>query len=277
MEDPELALESFCSIFLEAVRTNTTTVKCRKHFKFTSNPWVTKGLLTSMRKKENLYRKTKKKPFNVRLAARYKSYCNVLNNLLKKSKQLYYENEFAKHKGNPKKQWELLKNFMNSPKNDVTCNSVNYKGKSISDASTIANSFSDYFYDIYNSRQTASAYPMTRCNRSFFLFPVTADEVCSVVLALKNTSAGLDNISVFHLKIVAPFVSEILSIIINRIFKSGVCPSTLKKPQIIPVFKKGDKSEVCNYRPISILSSISKIVEKLFCKRLNAYIKSSIC
>lgn len=59
--DPEKALQKFCSLFLKAVYASTTTVKCKKKFKFPCNPWITKGLLTSMRKKDNLYRKTKKK------------------------------------------------------------------------------------------------------------------------------------------------------------------------------------------------------------------------
>lgn len=76
----------------------------------------------------------------------------------------------------------------------------------------------------------------------------------------------------FHLKLAARDISEVLSNIINVIFKHGTFPSSLKKAKLIPVHKKGDTTDVRNYRPISILSSISKLIEKLFLKRINKYL-----
>ena len=57
-------------------------------------------------------------------------------------------------------------------------------------------------------------------------------------------------------------ITPILSVLYNACFKFGVFPSNLKIAKIIPVFKSGDKSQVTNYRPIFILSSFSKILEK---------------
>lgn len=91
-------------------------------------------------------------------------------------------------------------------------------------------------------------------------------------MELKDTSAGLDNIRASHLKLVANLISNTLSKIVNLIFKSGISPQILKKAKIIPVFKKGDRLLISNYRPISILSSISKIIERLFANRLNNYL-----
>lgn len=101
---------------------------------------------------------------------------------------------------------------------------------------------------------------------------MSADEVYSAILNLKNTSSGRDNISAYHLKLVASSVSEPLCNVINLVFKSGIFPESLKKAKLIPVFKKGNKSQVSNYRPISILSSISKLIEKLFLTRLHKYL-----
>lgn len=81
-----------------------------------------------------------------------------------------------------------------------------------------------------------------------------------MVLVLKNTSAGLDNISVFHLKLIEPLISETLYIITNHVLKCGVFPISLRRAKIVSVCKEGDKREVFNYRPISILSSITKVV-----------------
>jgi hypothetical protein len=50
---------------------------------------------------------------------------------------------------------------------------------------------------------------------------------------------------------------------------SGIFPAWLKYAQIVPVFKKGDKEQPTNYRPISLLTSFSKIFEKVIYKRLD--------
>lgn len=71
--DPVTALDKFCTMFSKAVSLSTTTVKCKKQYKHTCNPWMTNALLTSLRKKDNLYRKTKRQPFNTALAQRYKN------------------------------------------------------------------------------------------------------------------------------------------------------------------------------------------------------------
>lgn len=81
-----------------------------------------------------------------------------------------------------------------------------------------------------------------------------------MVLVLKNTSAGLDNISLFHLKLIAPDIYETRYIITNHVLKCGIFPISLRKAKIVSVSKEGDKREVFNYRPISIFSSITKVV-----------------
>lgn len=61
--DPEVMLQKFCALFLKAVSSSTKTVKCKKRYKFPHNPWITDGLLTSIRKKDNLYKKKQKTAF----------------------------------------------------------------------------------------------------------------------------------------------------------------------------------------------------------------------
>ena len=58
-------------------------------------------------------------------------------------------------------------------------------------------------------------------------------------------------------------VSDQLAILFNRSFSSGIFPSILKTSKIIPIYKKGSKLECSNYRPISLLSNIDKILERL--------------
>lgn len=271
LQDGGKAIEEFCNIIHNAISTSTSTVKCKKRYKYPGNPWVTQGLLRSMRKKENLYRKTKKKPFNSSLARRYQNYSKVLNNLLRAAKERYYVGEFNKNKNNPKKQWKLFNNFLNRSACNVPVSEVNYNGV-IHKSGDVANAFCEYFFSLPKPQLSSSYSDIYRSSHTFYLSPVSPDEVYLTILGLKDTSAGLDNIRASHLKAVADVISSTLCIIINRIFEGGIFPQILKKAKIIPVFKKGDRLLISNYRPISILSSISKIIERLFVKRLNDFL-----
>ena len=64
-----------------------------------------------------------------------------------------------------------------------------------------------------------------------------------------------------------------LTELINLSFNQGKFPAVLKIASVTPTFKKGDKLDVNNYRPISLISNISKIIEKLIHKRLNSFLE----
>ena len=86
---------------------------------------------------------------------------------------------------------------------------------------------------------------------------------------MKNkNSHGYDEISDKILKASVPFLLSQLTYIFNKILLSGTFPDWLKYSEIQPLFKKGKKTEIANYHPISLLSSFSKITEKIIYKRL---------
>jgi Notch-like protein len=81
-------------------------------------------------------------------------------------------------------------------------------------------------------------------------------------LRLKN-SHGYDEVSTKILKVSAPFISSPLNYILNKSIISGIFPTRLKYSIVKPLFKKGDKEDMTNYRPISLLTSFSKVFEKI--------------
>jgi Notch-like protein len=84
-------------------------------------------------------------------------------------------------------------------------------------------------------------------------------------LKLKN-SYGYDEISAKILNVSAPFISS-LNYICNKSIISGTFPTCLKYSIVKPLFKKGDKENMTNYRPISLLTSFSKVFEKILYER----------
>jgi len=88
-------------------------------------------------------------------------------------------------------------------------------------------------------------------------------------------SSGYNKISKKMLKINAPFISSPLSYICNKSVLSGTFPTRLKYATVKPLLKKGDKENVANYRPISLLTSFSKVLEKIIYDRLLKHIETN--
>ena len=95
--------------------------------------------------------------------------------------------------------------------------------------------------------------------KSMFIPYISEYEITETVKSLKNSSAGWDFIPA---SIAKQCYIKPLTYLINSSFESGTFPEELKLAKVIPIFKSGDKQDISNYRPISILSFFSKVLEK---------------
>jgi hypothetical protein len=117
---------------------------------------------------------------------------------------------------------------------------------------------------------------MTRNPKSFFLSPTTPDEVLQIVNSLSNTkAAGVDEIPCTVMKQVGGQIATPFADIVNASFEPGDYPDLLKLVKVIPVFKKGEKTDPLCYRPISMLSTFSKIIGKIFSLRLISFFEQN--
>ena len=73
------------------------------------------------------------------------------------------------------------------------------------------------------------------------------------------------------LKVIAPVIIKPLTLLINQVLNTGLFPDKLKIAKVIPIYKKGDPQLFENYRPISLLPTISKVLEKIIHKQLSSY------
>ena len=114
--------------------------------------------------------------------------------------------------------------------------------------------------------------PRSQAGNSFYLKPTDPFEILKVIDSFStNKAPGPDKIPSKFIKLGAPALSNILSVLINSCFSKGIFPDTLKITRVIPIDKGGDKEIASNYRPISIISVISKLIEKLTYSRLIDY------
>ena len=116
-----------------------------------------------------------------------------------------------------------------------------------------------------------------RCQNSFFLRPTQKDEILKIIKNIdKSKSVGPNSIPQIVLTCIDEEISTVLSKIFNLSMSQGKFIDTLKTVKVVPIFKKkGSQNEIGNFRPISLLSNIDKIFEKLIHKRMASFIKAN--
>lgn len=167
------------------------------------SPWITKGILISVRKKNRLYKKYLANPTSAR-ESQYKVYKNKLNHLIRIAKRTYYDKKFERAKHNLKETWKLINEVINIKSKKPSLPSLfRSNGTTITDPLEIANGFCKYFTNIGSS--LASKIPPTNCpfqdflgstvGETVFLKPTTENELKEICMSFKSGKApGLDHI-----------------------------------------------------------------------------------
>ena len=111
---------------------------------------------------------------------------------------------------------------------------------------------------------------------SFTANPVTGTEIIETVQQLQpKKTLDMTGISTWLLQKIVTAISVPLTHIFQGSLASGLVPNQLKIAKVIPVFKSGQKDSMDNYRPISLLSCFSKVIEKIVCNRLTLFLDSN--
>ena len=163
------------------------------------------------------------------------------------------------------------------------CNSLmGENGHTIETPSAIAEEFNKFFANIGKKlsqnfvMQSPESTMLWSLDYSMRLSPTTAHEIEAIIGGLKDkSSCGYDSISNSVLKAAQQVIAPYISHLINLSFRMGSFPSELARATVIPLHKKGSKTVVNNYRPISLLSSFSKIYERAMYNRLYDFLESN--
>jgi len=180
----------------------------------------------------------------------------------------------AKIKTEPKKFWK----FINDKRNTTGFPSVmKYNDSELNTASEICAGFAKFFQSVYkvsdcpvdNSHST-SAYQY-----NIPYLSITEVDICNALAGFKD-GCGPDGIPSLILKKVAPTIATPLCHLFNKSLVNGYFPDAWKIAHIVPIHKKGSRSDVSNYRGISILSSIPKLFELIVTNHLTFHTKQII-
>ena len=247
------------------------------------SPWITTEVKQLIKEKNRLFSKYCRRP--ITFGDEYRRCRNRLNNMIKSSKKLYYANLLNVLQNDSKKTWSVLNEILNRKSNrHATVNKIRYEDGFTSNQQEIVNIMNDHFVSTpQNIAQSLEPIPNINYrsfltgyySSSFFLNLLNSDKILKILSDCKNTSSGghLD-IPIKVVTSIIHVISEPLCFIFNRCITTGYFPNNLKIAQVTPVFKAGESTNPNNYRPISVLTIFSKILEKHIYSELLSYLDS---
>ncbi|PZC78071.1 hypothetical protein B5X24_HaOG202606 [Helicoverpa armigera] len=208
---------------------------------------------------------------------------NAQRNWLKKAKTSYEKQEIENAKSNKKQLWDVIKEICGCKKQSDYSSSLLTSNNPQTDINQVNLSFANIgaklAEKIPSSKRTSSHF-LTEDSQatpidSFAIIPADESEILSLIKGLKNKCAvGVDQISSKIIKRYANVLVPPITHICNLAISSGVFPSDFKTAIIKPIHKGGGKDCVNNYRPISILPALSKVLERLLNQRLIKFLES---
>lgn len=253
------------------------TAISRKISNVSRKPWITSGLIKSIKIRDELFQRYKNTK-NLDLYQRYKNYRNKINSLISKTKASYYKAKINENPKDGKLLWKMINDSLNKTSQADPIKSLKVNDNNLTSEKQIANEFNDYYINIAekmannitNNNACRSGKSITpKCKNSIFLKPIDITETKGYIFELKiSKSPGIDEITARTLREVADYIAPPLTQIINLCFEQSNCPEHFKTAIVRPLHKGGDKQLMENYRPISLLSNVGKIFEKALKKRM---------
>ena len=256
-------------------------INSRNKKRIPKSPWITPSLLRAINRKNNLYLKYKAKPSDS-LKSKYLNYKNTLSGILRREKKKYFEQQFVSCSKNAKDTWKIINNVLNKQKKKVSVPKIKIDGNLIDNPKDIAESFNEYFVNvgpnlarnIPNCDKKFDDYLTNRNSHAMFFAPALECEILDIVHNFQSKrSCGHDGFDNSTLKKIMPAIVQPFAYICNLSMTSGVFPQKMKLAKIIPVFKKGDTLSITNYRPISLLTVFSKVLEKIVFTRTTKFLE----
>ena len=242
--------------------------------------WMTEDIKNLMNDRDNILRKARKSNSETDWK-NYKVLRNRCNIMVRNAKASYTKNLINEKRHNPKDFWKSVKEvFPTKMKHNATVNDESYNRNK-------ANKFGFFFSTIVRKIKT-SAFKLTDCvwrcrmpmpprtEKKFRFEYISIIFVKSFLRKLKRKKAtGMDDLPAGMLKDSADNITKPLHYIVNLSLKTSTVPNAWKEAKVTPVYKSGDTSSVENYRPISVLPILSKLLEKAVRIQLTKFLESN--
>ncbi|XP_065182340.1 uncharacterized protein LOC135813050 [Sycon ciliatum] len=239
------------------IRLHRPRAPTRKSF-----PWKTPALHDLVQRRDAAHRRWKASPADPALRNVFTSARDEAKRMSRHLRAIYFGDLLAASQANARKTWQ-------------TINYLSGRNKSSVPPAVSVSQLSDQFSGVVSDptrplRLSAPLGPTKKeCLEEFA--PASVQEIAKLLSNIDvRKAAGSDQVPAAILKHCSPVLAPSLTILINASLASGVVPASLKIADVRPLFKSGDKAVAKNYRPISLLPIVSKVLERVVHTRLSA-------
>ena len=233
--------------------------------------------------------KLKRSPTNYLLKQRFISLRAQVKRMIRDSRKEFFGSLESDISVNPKRFWSILKTKSKSRSipDHITMEATtgvnaqaahNQAHRCSADSPLeIANLFNTYFASVFSRGEASETYNTAVPEPTTCQLTLTVGGVQTILESLDVTKAtGPDGIPAKLLKETASVIAPSLCKLFNKSLNTGVLPQEWKEANIVPVFKKGDHEHTENYRPISLLSLVSKVLERCVLNSLKDQLYNTI-
>jgi hypothetical protein len=232
-----------------------------------------------VQKRENFSSDVEKTLITPRKKKHYKIYCKILKKVINEAKKQSFHKQIAASTNKIKTAWKIVKENSGNTCPVGLITKIKEGSTLVDNPKEIANDLNKYYINITENINIKNADRLKAAtilkNHRFQkivqmkVIPVTEAEIIGTIKSLKTkNTAGHDGISSKVLKHCAHIISKPLTYICNISLYTGIFPDRCKYAIVRPIYKKGEITEMDNYRPISLLMTCSKILERVMLNRL---------
>jgi hypothetical protein len=254
------------------------TCGCRQ-MKFGRDPWYTKELKKLRQEKDAFYKEFSCEPDNEILEWIYKTARNNYTRKLFEAEKAYFAKRYQRAAGDIKKTWKVSNEVMGKTgKKTDKISSLIVGSKVVKEPLQIASAFNNFFIKIGLSSSskagTSNNRNETHNPRFNFKYP-TLNETLRALLSIdSNKPCGPDMVPPRVYKEHAESLAPIITWMFTNVILTGNFPARWGKSFVTPVYKnKGTTHDMTNYRPITIISAISKVFEKILTQQLVTHLE----
>lgn len=238
-----------------------------------NKPYITPEIKSQIKEKNKLARKYANKP--ITYGEEYRRLRNTVSHLVTTARDNYNKSKLEESSGKSKKIWNIINSVLGRINTKVSDTFI-HNNNVVNKPSSIAEHFNSYFINVRkeltaNIRDSDTHFSHFLPNRQESLFsitPITSEDLINTIKDIKDSSPGHDDIPMRILREIAPVIPSVLLYICNMSFLAGIFPDHLKLAKILPTYKAGEANLYKNYRPISVLPAMSKILEKIVHNKL---------
>lgn len=283
---PNEQMSTFQNKLSKIIQGSTICKNTTNHYNKKCEPWINKEIMRQIRKRDKLLYKrnsttdTKKR---AELTKELQEKTKTIKKDVTEIKNEYYKTKLKEANNNNKNSWNIIKEITEETdrrsEKDKKIEKIKSGNEITTDEKKIANIMNQRFIELSTPKSTSldeAGRDITVNPHTMFVNPIEQRELITIINNMPmNKLPGSDGIGMNVIKNSKYTLAPILTEILNNCISEGIYPDCLKKSIITLVYKKGDRTNPENYRPISNLCSIAKILEKALNNKIENFLTSS--